>query len=330
MRELLKTLRQRLLAGEALVMVTVIAASGSTPRGAGANMLVGRQGRILGTIGGGAVERRCEQLAAEVLREGCSRMHSFSLTKDDAQKLGMICGGDCTVYFHYLPAGDPACVALAERAEDGLARGRALWLVSDLADGGRLSLADRDDAALAPYLSRQMQWLQADGLNLFIEQLCDAGRVYVFGGGHVAQELVPVLAHVGFRCVVMDDRAEYATRALFPAAEQVILGDFSRISDAVQIGAQDYVCVMTRGHASDTVVQAQVLRLHPCYCGVIGSRRKAEGVRRVLREEYGLTDEELSQVTTPIGLDIHSETPAEIAISIAAQLIAHRASRGKA
>ena len=330
MRELLKTLRQRLLAGEALVLVTVIAASGSTPRGAGAKMLVGRQGRILGTIGGGAVERRCEQLAAEVLREGRSRMHSFSLTKDDVQKLGMICGGDCTVYFHYLPAGDPASVALAERAEDGLARGRALWLVSDLADGGRLSLADRDDAALAPYLSRQMQWLQADGLNLYIEQLCDAGRVYVFGGGHVAQELVPVLAHVGFRCVVMDDRAEYATRALFPAAEQVILGDFSRIADAVQIGAQDYVCVMTRGHASDTVVQAQVLRLHPCYCGVIGSRRKAEGVRRVLREEYGLTDEELSRVTTPIGLDIHSETPAEIAISIAAQLIAHRASRGKA
>ena len=86
---------------------------------------------------------------------------------------------------------------------------------------------------------------------------------------------------------------------------------------------------MTRGHAFDTVVQAQVLRCHPCYCGVIGSRHKAAGVRKVLQEEYGLTDAELDLVTTPIGLDIQAETPAEIAISIAAQMLQHRANRNR-
>ena len=102
MREMLKTMRQRLLAGEELVMVTVIASSGATPRGAGARMLVGKEGRVCGTIGGGAVEYRSEKIAGEVLREKNSRGHDFTLTKDDVQNLGMICGGACNVFFHYL------------------------------------------------------------------------------------------------------------------------------------------------------------------------------------------------------------------------------------
>lgn len=327
MREMMKTIRQRLLAGEELVLVTVIASSGATPRGAGARMLVGRDGRICGTIGGGAVEYRSEEIAGEVLKQKCSRDHSFTLTKDDVQKLGMICGGGCDVFFHYLAPGDTGTIALAEEAEKGFAQGKDLWLISDIGNGGRLSLADKSNEALAPWLTRHPKWVREGERNWYIEQICDAGRVYIFGGGHVSQELVPVLAHIGFRCVVMEDRAEFASPALFPGAWQVILGDYSRISDYFQIGQQDYVCVMTRGHASDTVVQAQVLRYRPSYCGVIGSRHKAAGVRRVLKEEYGLEDRELDLVTTPIGLDIQSETPAEIAISIAAQLIQHRANR---
>ena len=325
MRKILKAMRQRLLAGEDLVLVTVIASSGSTPRRAGARMLVGKEGRICGTIGGGAVEYRSEKIAGEVLREKSSRNHNFTLTKDDVQNLGMICGGACNVFFHYLSAGDTAATSLAEEAEAGW--GKDLWLISDIGNGGRLSLADKSSETLAPYLSRHPKWLQENGLNLYIEQICDSGRVYVFGGGHVAQELVPVLEHIGFRCAVMDDREEFATQALFPTAQQVILGDFRRIFDYLHIGEQDYVCVMTRGHAFDTVVLAQVLKCHPCYCGVIGSKRKAAGIRRVLKEEYGITDAELELVTTPIGLDIQAETPAEIAISIAAQMLQHRANR---
>jgi len=122
---------------------------------------------------------------------------------------------------------------------------------------------------------------------------------------------------------------EVATQVneLFPGAEAVICGDLQRLSAYVTIGSEDYVCVMTRGHAYDTVVQAQVLRCRPTYCGVIGSAFKAAGVRKTLKEEYGLSDEELDLVTTPIGLNIKGETPAEIAISIAAQMIPHRAER---
>ena len=327
MRAMLNTMKTHLLQGENLVLVTVVASSGATPRGAGARMLVGPQGRITGTIGGGAVEYRSEQIAREVLSEGQSRNHQFSLTKDDVQNLGMICGGNVTVYFHYLPAGDRKILALAEDAEARFAEDQAFWLVCDLTEGGRLCLADKSTPELAEYLTRHPQRVQVNGRELYIEQLNSPGKVYMFGGGHVAQELVPVLSHVGFACVVMDDREEFSKPELFPGARQVILGDFRRIGDFVSIGEEDYVCVMTRGHAFDTLVQAQVLKCGPCYCGVIGSRHKAAGVRKILKEEYGLTEAELDRVTTPIGLDIKGETPAEIAISIAAQMILVRAER---
>ena len=327
MRKMLKTMKAHLENGEDLVLVTVTASSGATPRGAGARMLINKNGRICGTIGGGAVEYRSEQIAQRVLENKSSCGHDFTLTRDDVQNLGMICGGACNVFFHYIPAGDGAALALADEAEIRLAKGDDLWLLSDIAAGGTLSLTDKSDAALASHLTRHPHRLQEEGVDLYIEQINTSGRVYIFGGGHLAQELVPVLQHVGFRCVVMDDRAEFANPEIFPAAEEVILGDFRNISEYCTIGGEDYVCVMTRGHAYDTVVQAQVLKCRPCYCGVIGSKFKAAGVRKTLQEEYGLSDEELNLVTTPIGLKIKGETPAEIAISIAAQMILHRAER---
>ena len=138
-----------------------------------------------------------------------------------------------------------------------------------------------------------------------------------------------MMVDAGIRCVVMEDREEFAKPELFPTAEEIILCDMYRIGDYMTITEEDYVCVMTRGHAHDTVVQAQILRCHPCYCGVIGSIHKAAGVRKVLKEVHGLTDAELDLITTPIGLPIKGETPAEIAISICAQMILHRAERSR-
>ena len=116
MRNMLKTIKSGLENGQSLVLVTVIASSGATPRGAGARMLVGKEGRICGTIGGGAVEYRSEQIAARVLAEKTSLGHDFTLTKGDVQNLGMICGGACNVFFHYLPAVDVHTIALCEKA----------------------------------------------------------------------------------------------------------------------------------------------------------------------------------------------------------------------
>ena len=316
------------------MLVTVVASSGATPRGAGARMLIGAVGRICGTIGGGAVEYRSEQIAAEVLRERKSGSHDFSLTKNDVQNLGMICGGDVKVYFRYIPARDGETLALAAEAERRFEGGQDMWLLNEISDGGRMCIYSADEGFF-PYepplwtkdlMSRKPQSGEREGREFYAEQINSSGRVYVFGCGHVAQELVPVLAHVGFRCVAMDDRPEFASRELFPSAEEVLLIDFQRVADYVAIGPEDYVCIMTRGHAFDTVVQAQALRTPACYIGVIGSRHKAAGVRAALKEQ-GFTDGQLDRIVTPIGLEIKAETPAEIAISIAGQMILHRAER---
>lgn len=329
MRTMFKTMRDYLSRSESLVLVTVIASSGATPRGAGARMLIGKDGRICGTIGGGAVEYRAIQIAGTVLEEHASIRRDFQLHKDDIQNLGMICGGAVDVFFHYLPAGDSTAMALAETAECYFSAGRDLWFVTDVCSGSSMGLYTAEEGFYgmeAPAdlpLTRHPERIG----DLFVEQINSRSRVYVFGGGHVAQELVPVLTHVGFRCVVVEDREEFAKKELFPTAEEIILCNMYHIGDYMAITEEDYVCVMTRGHAHDTVIQAQILKCHPCYCGVIGSIHKAAGVRKILKEEHGLTEAELDLVTTPIGLGIKGETPAEIAISICAQMILHRAER---
>ena len=333
MKQMLGRMEELLACGEALVLVTVTASTGATPRGTGARMLVGKNGRICGTIGGGAVEYRSEQIALEVLEKKVSDRQDFSLTREDVQNLGMICGGDVNVFFHYIPAGDAETLALVRRALELFGSGEAFWLLSDITSGGALSLYSQKSGTFGPAvpdwvlagLSRKPKLLQQNGESWCVEQVGSASRVYIFGGGHVSQEVEPLLSHVGFRCVVMDDRPEFARRELFPTAEEVKLVDFRRIADFVTIGEEDYVCILTRGHASDTVVQAQVLKCSPCYVGVIGSRKKAAGVRKILKEEYGMTDAQLDRITTPIGLEIAAETPAEIAVSIAGQLIQVRA-----
>ena len=150
------------------------------------------------------------------------------------------------------------------------------------------------------------------------------GRVYIFGGGHVSQKLAPALSAVEFRCVVLEERAEFCKPELFPGAEEVRLIDFSRLSQELTFTKDDYVVIITRGHKDDLLVQSQVMHTPVRYIGVIGSKQKTAAVTAALRE-MGFADRDFARVHAPIGLPIRSETPAEIAVSITAQLILVRA-----
>ncbi len=333
MKELLKKTAELLESGEDAVLVTIIASSGSTPRGSGARMLVGKNGRISGTVGGGMVEYRSEQLALETLRDKSSHAHDFNLERNDVEDLGMICGGDVTVYFLDLDhEGEGA--SLARMGEKLLEANRDVWIITDVGGGELFGFYTREEGfagmedipEAVPLMTRRPLQTVIGSRKLYIEQLSSSGVVYVFGGGHVGQELVPVLTHVGFRCVVLDDRPAFASRELFPTAEDTRLVNFDDIYKAVEINESDYVVIMTRGHAFDCAVERQVLYSPARYIGVIGSARKTAGVNKILKEA-GITDEQLARITTPIGLAIHAETPAEIAISIAAQMIAVRSGK---
>ena len=158
----------------------------------------------------------------------------------------------------------------------------------------------------------------------FVLPLPTEDQVVIFGGGHCAQALAPLLRTVGFRVTIFEERPEYARRECFPTAERIILGDYAKISDHLQLTSEDYIVIMTNGHSFDLEVQDQVLRGDFAYVGVIGSRKKTAAVNQKLRER-GVAEEAIARVHTPIGTPIKAITPEEIAVSIAGELIYTRA-----
>lgn len=336
MRALFQKIKQQFLKGNDLVLVSVTASSGSTPRGAGSRMLVNKNGRVTGTIGGGAVEYRAECMALDILEKKESCEHQFLLNRKDVENIGMICGGDVTVFFQYLDHNDPIIAEITETAEKFYEERRDFWLICDLLTTSGMSLyspacglignANVPSFVLSSLSAKPHRYRSKD-YDLFSEQIGTSETVYVFGGGHVSQKLVPILASVDFRCVVLEDRSEFADPALFPGAVETMLCDFNHLDQYISITAADYCCVMTRGHSYDTIVQAQLLATPACYIGVIGSRTKKAAVFRRLVEEYGIDEQDLNRIISPIGLEIKAETPAEIAISITGQMIQIRADR---
>lgn len=160
----------------------------------------------------------------------------------------------------------------------------------------------------------------------YIEPLTQAGHAYIFGGGHVGTALAPVLASVGFRVVIYDNRPDFAKPDHYPSAEQVILGDYLDIGAYLTLTENDYVCIMTPGHQADREVLLQALRSPATYIGCIGSRHKIAATNAYLMAN-GIPEADLARVHAPIGLEIYGQTPAEIAVSVAAEMIRHRALR---
>ena len=326
MRKVTEAILKEMDAGRPCVLASAVGGEGSAPRKTRAHMLVGEKGRICGTVGGGAVEWRSTQLGMEIAGSGCSCVQTFELEENSPYGLGMVCGGRVSIHFLYISPQDTSLRLAAARAAECFARGEKAWLLIDL-DVHALYVAAEPDFPdeLAVYQS-EASFRAGDGGMLYGEQLVSSGRVYIFGGGHVAQALVPVLASVDFRCVIVEDREEFCRPSLFPGAEAVRLIGEEQWEQTLSIMPEDYICIMTRGHKNDLACQAFAMRTKAAYIGVIGSRKKIASVNERLRS-MGFTDEDLSRIVTPIGLDIGAQTPAEIAVSIAAQMIALRAGK---
>ena len=149
-------------------------------------------------------------------------------------------------------------------------------------------------------------------------------RLVLLGGGHVSLALYEAARRVGFAVTVVDDRPAFASYARFPEAKEVICDSFETALPALSVGAGDFVCVLTRGHKDDvTCVKYLLQGSEPRYLGMIGSHRRVNGLKELLREE-GFDAARLGRLHAPIGLSIGAVTPAEIAVSILAELIAAR------
>ena len=331
MKELFESIKDKLYSGENVVMSTITASSGSVPRGSGARMIVDKTGRISGTVGGGAVEYKAIELSKKLLYEKKSGEKHYTLDKNDIEDIGMVCGGNVKIFFTFIEANDENKEFIQTVLElfDKNIRTYLIMNLSEDTKSSGLSLYSKKTGFLGKNigisgLHYNPSVQKIDNTNYFIEQIVYPEYVYIFGGGHVSQALVPILDFVGFKCVVLEDREEFCRPELFSGKAVTKLINYEKISDYIEIKKDDYVCIMTRGHAGDTIVQAQVLNTPARYIGVIGSARKIFAVFKKLRD-IGIKDEQLKRITSPIGLPIKAKTPAEIAISIAAQLIEKRA-----
>lgn len=324
MRKLTHKMIKSIEDGNNVVLCTILASSGSSPRGAGARMAVFADGSTMGTVGGGRVELLAAEEAREVLKTGKTRVRAFCLAPDQVSSIGMICGGNVTIYYQLLTADD---LPVLHRMEDALCASENSWIYLRIREGivENFHIVSAAEAAGESELFTSRAVYQKGEPLVYTEPLVRAGRVYLFGGGHVGQALVPVLANIDFRVTVLDNREALANKETFPQADEVIFTDFSNIYDKVTLTPDDYVVIMTPGHQADYEVLEQVLRCKTRYVGCIGSRHKIARTQQLLRDA-GISEEMIHSVHSPIGLAIGAETPAEIAISIAAEMIACRAS----
>jgi xanthine dehydrogenase accessory factor len=162
-------------------------------------------------------------------------------------------------------------------------------------------------------------------VKVFVEPIIPLSGVYIFGGGHIALHLAQFAKALDFLVFVVDDRDEFASRERFPTADEVKSGDYSTIIKSLQFHGDDCAVIVTHGHEHDEIVLKECLltKNRPGYIGMIGSKSKIATVFSHLKQQ-GASDELLAKVHAPIGLDIGAKTPGEIALSIMAEIIAHK------
>ncbi|MGD9365835.1 MAG: XdhC family protein [Desulfobacteraceae bacterium] len=343
MMQIFNSLVELLTERESVVLTTILSRSGSAPRAVGTRMIVRSDGSIIGTIGGGILEARVQQLAEHAFDHRGATVRDFVLTAEDAEQMGMICGGQLRVLIQYVNGSDSAYLGFHRQVKAALDLGKQAWLITEIPagerarnglvqclcrnDGTRVFAGEHEDFPIPPPPadSREPQVVAQGAARFLMEPLCHEGVVFIFGAGHISRQLALLTRLVGFRTVVLDDRAAFANRERFASADDVVvLPSFDGAMAGLSIDKNSFIVLVTRGHAHDKTLLGEALKTRAGYIGMIGSRRKRDAVYQDLEKE-GFPAEAFERVHSPIGLSIAAETPEEIAVSITAELIAVRA-----
>ena len=314
--------------GEIGVLATIVKKMGAAPREEGAKMCVGKDGKFYGTVGGGCMEADVWQAAMGAVKTGEPRMLYFRMDGKQVEDEGMICGGNIDIFLE--PVFEKYR-ELYKRIRDLEKGGPRSFVVTRFPGGSSLSksIVDEEGVLFGDPLDEETKAAITAHPDLkkpvvidtiIMEPILSSSFLYLFGAGHVSQFVSRIAAMVGFRVVVIDDRAEFANQERFPETESVIVDDFGKVLENLPLYGNEYVVILTRGHKHDALVLGQVLKKPTRYIGMIGSRRKIRMVYDYLKSQ-GYDEKEFRNIHAPIGIDIFSETPQEIAVSIVAELI---------
>jgi xanthine dehydrogenase accessory factor len=348
MKDCYQELVSELSRGGEVILATLIHQKGSAPRGQGTQFLIRSDGTFIGTIGGGRLEAEVLNSAPSVFMEKVTRLLSFRLKGEEVAETEMICGGEVDIYLEPFSSSNRSDLELFQRVLEIRGRGRIGFLATLIQEGlssdhpnRKVLLSPQDKTRLEtlvwlkPLLQENPRLLEdqqnvpwvvlttTEGRKILLERLSPPPHLYIFGAGHISLYLCRLSKLVGFRVTLFDDRAEFANRQRFPEADAIAVSPFERILSDHVLEPEAFLVIVTRGHLYDYQILRKVLGQKHRYVGMIGSRHKRKVVFKALAEE-GFSEDQIRSIHSPIGLDIHAETPEEIAVSITAELICVR------
>ncbi len=345
MREVLREVVRALDQKRPAAFCRLVETRGSTPQKAGAAMLVYADGSQTGTLGGGCVEAEVKRRALATLDQSEPQLLTFLLDHDYGWDDGLICGGRMQILVQPLhsPLVSQYLMELSDLVEKG--RGCTEAVVLDDQTSGLPARAcflfdqNRQCRARLPEALELPEWLPplipdlavrpraGTHRGLAILPTLPRCRLVIVGGGHVGQAVAALAADLEFDVWVIDDRHEFVSEARFPRAERRIAGSIADVLPQLPIDPNTYCLIVTRGHHHDEEALYYLATRGARYVGMIGSRRKIRLIFDDLLAQ-GIPREALERVYAPVGIDIGSQTVAEIAVSICAELVAHRNRQG--
>jgi xanthine dehydrogenase accessory factor len=295
--------------GRRVAVATVVATRNSAPRPVGSKLYVSESGDLIGSVSGGCVENDVVLAAQEVLAGGPSRLLTYGITDDMAFEIGLPCGGEIDVFVE----------ELAEPVSGDV----TLTVVAGERVGEKLDDPELLDAARRRGTSHV---IQLEGRTVLADVSGPPPRLFVYGAVDTAEALCRAAKLLGWRTVVADARASFATPERMPSADDLLLLWPDEALAEVEPDLVTAVVVLTHDDKFDLPMIRGALASDAFYVGWIGSHRNQERRRGLLRED-GVTDDQLARICGPTGLDIGAATPAETAVSILAEIIAHRSGR---
>jgi xanthine dehydrogenase accessory factor len=324
-RDVLPTLERWLDEGIRVATATVVKTERSAPRDPGAVLAVSERGEVAGSVTGGCVEPAVYEEARDVLAGGAPRLVSYGIADEDAFEIGLPCGGTVHIFVTVAEQSLVGRVAAAVRDE------RPLALAVDVSgpsvgaqrivDPATASDGDIEAAAREVLKRGESALVTIAERDVFVSSFAPRPRMYVFGAVDHAAAVASIGRFLGYRVSVCDPRAKFATRERFPDVDELAVEWPDRFLAGAPVDERTAIVVLTHDHRFDVPLLEVAVRTPAGYIGAMGAKRtNAERRERLLAN--GVTEEELARVHAPIGLDIGSRTPEEVAVSVGAELVA--------
>jgi len=306
MREVLDELEQWTREGEEIALATVVETWGSSPRPLGSKMVVTRSGKMAGSVSNGCIEGAVFEEAQKVLKSGKPKLAAFGVADDVAFEVGLACGGHIEVFVQPLATVHRRLIEMLERNEAATLRTNLVTGEADLTAGSQAGseLARREG-------------------DVFVEPLRRPAHLVIVGAIHIAIPLHRLAKLMGYRVTVVDARSKFATKERFPEADELIVSWPDEALSKLTLDRSTYVVILTHDPKFDLPALRSVLGKEVGYIGAIGSRKTNQNRFDALRAE-GFSDEQLSRVHGPVGLDLGGRGAEETALGILAEITAVR------